>query len=937
MQHTYVIIDLETTGHSPKNGDSILEIGLVVMRGGKVEYTFESLVNPQGEIPSYIQTLTGITPEMVQGAPQIEEVLPTVLKALDQGIFVAHHASFDWTFLQETLEIHGYSPLTNPILDTVELARTFLPTLPSYSLGYLTETLGISHLQPHRALSDAEATAILLHRLLQHLEELPLPIIQQLQAVAPYLQSDWPLLINNQLVKKGNWQRSEQFREQYGEYRGVIWRRAGEGSAALSNASWQASQDVETTIGCYFDPTKPYSFPAQMQGYEVREQQQAMMEAVQAALNQGKHLLVEAGTGMGKTLGYALPSILWALHEGKRVIWSTQTLQLQDQILYHEIPLLRRVLPYPFRVTLRKGIQQYLCFEQFFRWMENEPYTYDEALAQAQLLIWLYSTETGDLSELNLPSHGKTLLPQLTCTSSDCLGASCPWAEHCYYQRAKQDAHQAQIVIVNHALLAQELQQEEGILPSYEALVIDEAHQFVETLAQHWTEEVSTELVHPLMNKMISGKLWDWIAFSTGAPASCEEFRRLALQWLNIYQDWEEEVLSLYGKRGKQEESSFIRYEREQFTEGGPLLQATARLYTAWQALNQHMMETSAVGESQKHLERLWRDFQQFASALPQLLIANEAQLERDAEGENEGEPYQYWITYESLSSRSFTLLAIPTHVAQQLNERLFKVKESVILTSATLTVNGSFQYIRRLLGLHEESDTEQVREAIFPSPYQYDQQMKIVVPEQIPLLHGEGDAQFIEHVAQSLAQVVKEAGGGCLVLFTAKEMLLRIRERLVELLEGTRIQVLAQGVDSNNRTRLAQRFQAEGASVLLGTASFWEGVDIPGDALRLLAIVRLPFVHPEDPYYRTRIVSLGLKPQEGFFRLALPQTILRLRQGMGRLIRSTKDRGMVILYDRRIITGRYGKQILRALPGAPFYEVSQEELIHEIQTWFHG
>lgn len=937
----FLVVDFETTGSSPRQGDAIIQIGAVAIDDGKVMDTLSTMVHPGQPIPPFITQLTGITDEMVQDAPSMEEVLPRLLRMLDGRAFVAHNASFDLQFLQEALLSQGYYTFDGYVLDTVELSRFLLPMQNSYRLGELATDLQIDHDRPHQADSDALATANLLLHLMDILAQLPLVTIQRLQMLVSSFRSDIDALLRYVEMEKmallpeldESSSPASASDEMWDVYRQLALRKREEKlTASLQRAQIEPGPEksfddmLEDMIG------EQGRLLTHMSGYQRRDAQEAMMQAVYAAINDGTHLLIEAGTGTGKSLGYLLPGIIWAKHNQQQLVISTNTIQLQEQLFHKEIAALQQSLPFSFTAATLKGRGNYLCLRKFEQALDDplEGSSQEMRLVKGQMLTWLTQTQTGDVEELSMPPSGQLFWQQVKSDTGSCLNRACPWFSRCYYFQARERARDADVVIVNHALLISDLQAENRILPPYEVAIVDEAHHLEEAATQHLGKQLSTTQLLFLLDRAaveeggslfrFTEALGDWQAdVREGAFELFGELKKLepqlrdkALQWTQLLYVWASDRAEETSDGGRET----VRYRAESFSgKHERIRKSTRKLIDAMSAYGAYMDRLLHIGPKEDKppfavrslrtdLQGLLKEWQHMTELLHFFL------LEQDP-------GYVYWMEVESRTARKQVhLSAALLQVSEALAQPLFAEKRSLVLTSATLTVKNSFSYMMNRFGLDQLPDGR-VRTLALPSPFEYEKQGLLLIPADFPAPGKEGDQTYLDAVIQGCLDVVLAAQGRTLILFTSHSMLRFVyqamKERLAE--EPVPYTLLGHGVESNNRSKLVRMFQSMEKSVLLGTSSFWEGVDIPGDALSCLVIVRLPFTPPNHPVYQGRAELLKAEGKNAFMSMALPQAVILFKQGVGRLIRHHLDRGVVVVFDTRIVESRYGRSFLQSLP----------------------
>ena len=937
-----LVVDFETTGSHPRQGDSIIQIGAVAIDDGQITDSFSTMINPGQAIPPFITQLTGITDEMVADAPSLEEVFPRFLRMLDGRTFVAHNASFDLQFLQEALLSQGYYAFDGYVLDTVELSRILLPMQNSYRLGELASDLEIEHDNPHQADSDAMATAQLYLHLLDILEHMPLVTIQRLQMLVTSFRSDIEVLLRQMEMEKlaslpeldesANPNENAES-DMWDIYRQLALKKRPE----KLTASFQRPDFAVVEQKAFVERLDEVigdqgSMQTHVPGYQRRDAQEAMMHAVFEAMQEGSHLLVEAGTGTGKSLAYLLPGIIWAKDNQQQLIISTNTIQLQEQLLHKEIATLQQSLPFSFSASTLKGRGNYLCLRKLEQALDEpvEGSSQELRLIKGQMLTWLTQTSTGDVEELSMPPTGQLFWQQVKSDTGSCLNRACPWFSRCYYFQAKERSRDADLLIVNHALLISDLQAENRILPPYEVAVIDEAHHLEEAATQHLGKQFTTTQLLFLLDRAsldeggvvprYAEELQNWLPSITDVVTEqMTELKKLLPTLRDKAQQWTQHLYAWASDRAEETTDAgreTVRYRIESFSgKHEKIRKNTKKLIEVMSSFASHLdgllravptdeKPTFAVRSLRTDVQGLVNEWQKVMEHLHFFL------QEHDPE-------YVYWMEVESrVARKQVHLSAALLKVADSLAQPLFAQKHSLILTSATLTVKNSFSYVKSRFGL-DQLPEERVRTLSLPSPFAYDKQGLLLIPADFPVPGKENDQSYLEAIIQGCLDVVVATKGRTLILFTSHSMLrivyLALKERLADAPEAYTL--FGHGIDSNNRSKLVRLFQSLDRSVLLGTSSFWEGVDIPGDSLSSLVIVRLPFTPPNHPVYQGRADLLKAEGKNAFMSMALPQAVILFKQGVGRLIRHHLDRGVVVVFDTRVVESRYGRSFLQSLP----------------------
>lgn len=952
----YVALDFETTGNQP--GDEIIQVGLAVIEDYAITARYASFVKPkQAELSDFIKQLTGIDETLLADAPSLEDVITEMLPYLKDAILIAHHASFDLSFLQRALEICGYAPYDGPVLDTIEFLRIVFPELSSLQLSMVSQTFELEHDQPHRADSDAIATAQIWLQCLEKLERLPLITLQRLVYLfdhAPTSLQDMAWFLKELCAHKEQEMALEAVdADQHRYFRQFAlnvedWTEEEHPREQLDPIDLQMTDSFDT-----FYTDLKQRFAAHYDKYESRQAQEHMINNIYTALHTGKHLMVEAGTGTGKSLGYLIPSLYYSVQTEQKIVVSTHTINLQEQIRQRDIPLLHELFPVPFSASVLKGRSHYLCLRKFEHKMNSteELTTKDDILNAAQMIIWLTETEHGEDEEIHFGNKGREFWHSVASDADSCLNRVCPWFRKCFYHRAKHRANLADIVITNHSLLFTDVKAEHRLIPSYNHLVVDEAHHFEEVAGKHLGQIVSymglTNTLTLLYRDQQNGHLplLQQELQLSGIDAFIDESNKLQNCYeriVKIKENWDQLTEWLY--------QNCLSWQENQNAEAGQLIMRIkpSHMPEKWEVAKQ-LEDNIYVEASQliKQVERIVLNIKEKDEAEElQGFITDISGMVKDITRmrdtirtfvKTSDSNTVYWLEASTtFKSKSLQMNCIPIDVSPILRDAFFEKKESVILTSATLSVGKSFDHAAEQLGLSESMESGRVMTSLLPSPFEYRKNVLVCIPRDFPKIKGgaSGDEQFVTQLISSLTETAIATKGRMLVLFTSYRMLKKVHAELKTSLQEHGIDVLGQGIDSGNRSKLTRRFQSSEACVLLGTSSFWEGVDIPGQALTCLVLVRLPFQPPNHPIVEAKSEYLREQRKNPFMDYAVPQAVIRFKQGFGRLVRTSDDYGIVILYDTRVIDTRYGKHFLYSLPGPKIEHMPGDGLVPRIKEW---
>ncbi|MFZ1042830.1 MAG: helicase C-terminal domain-containing protein [Anaerolineales bacterium] len=924
--NSIVAIDIETTGLD-NDREAITEIGAVKFKGNRVEDEWSSLINPNRHIPEFITGLTGIDDAMVREAPRVRDVAHELEAFVGDAPIVGHNIRFDLGFLQKQIPFSF-----NEVIDTYELASILLPNASRYNLGALGKQLGVALPATHRALDDARATHGVFNRLYEMARALPLDLIAEIVRLGEPIDWDGNYIFQEILraqAKEGIQAKKIKSKKQ-------TFDDGNDRYPPLENPETPNALNAEEVVSIleYGGPFSQY-----FESYEHRPEQVEMLKVVTNALSKGNHLMVEAGTGVGKSFAYLVPAGLFAIQNNTRVVVSTNTINLQDQLIQKDIPDLRAALKLDLRAAVLKGRANYLCPRRLENLRQYGPRSADEMRVLAKVLVWQMQNESGDRNELNLNGNPerevwlKISAEDDACTTDTCIKRT---SGACPFHRAKSAAQTAHLLIVNHALLLSDVATGSKVLPEYSYLIVDEAHH----LESATTNALSFRLTQFDMDRMLKeiggsnagvlgrvlgetkdtlrpsdfGLLQQKISRATDMAFRLQEQNREFFNTLS-------EFATL--QREGQPQSNYSWQAR--------ILPSTRTLphwddvEIKWDATGGTMnLLLNALEEIHKAASDLYADghdnLEDVIGDIGNLYRRlNEAYNNMTGMISQPNQALVYWIEVNPRGEK-LSLNAAPLRVGPMIEENIWHQKASVILTSATLTAHNEFQYLRNTLGADEADELQ------LGSPFDYESSTLLYIANDIPEPNASGYQQTLD---RSIIATAKATGGRMLVLFTSYTALKKTAQAITGPLAREDIYVYEQG-DGASPNALLESFKSTERAVLLGTRSFWEGVDVPGSALSVVVITKLPFDVPTDPLIAARSEMY----EDSFNEYYLPEAILKFRQGFGRLIRTASDRGIVAILDRRVLTKQYGRLFLESLPHCTIKQGPSVNLAREAGKW---
>ncbi|MEK6751637.1 MAG: helicase C-terminal domain-containing protein [Chloroflexota bacterium] len=906
-----VSLDIETTGLD-ENREAIIEIAAVKFNGRRVEDEFSTLVNPGKHIPDFITGLTGIDDAMVRQAPRLRDIAHELTAFVGDAPILGHNVKFDIGFLRKS-GLFEYQQT----LDTYELASVLMPTASRYNLGSLGQQLNIPLPATHRALDDARVTQAAYVRLFDMACELPVETLTEIVQLGDFVDWDAAWVFQQALQIRAK-QGTQAKRVKTASFSGPLFDSAKKESSTPIQKTEEPTPIDPEEIASVLEYGGPFS--QYFESYEHRPEQVEMLKAVANALSTGNHLIVEAGTGVGKSFAYLVPAAYFAIQNNTRVVVSTNTINLQDQLIKKDLPSLKSALNLDLRAAVMKGRSNYLCPRRLDFMRSHGPKDSTEMRVLAKIIVWMLENTSGDRNEINLtgPTERDAWMrlsaEDDNCTTETCMGRM---GGVCPFQRAKQAAQNSHILVVNHALLLSDVASGSKVLPEYDYVIVDEAHHMESAITGALSFRLTQNDIERMMKELggssagVLGRILTDLLQSLRPSdfgllqqrikhATDQAFRveQLAKQFFNVLSDF------IAIQREGQPQSNYSWQMR---------IQPATRTLPGWDDVE------SMWGQTGETLALLVKSLEELYKALGELVAEGHDSVEdimgnmssiirrmTEAEAAASGLMHKpsneliYWVEVNPRGER-LSLNAAPLRVGPLVQKHLWYEKASVIMASATMTTHGEFQYIRNTLS------AEDVNTVSLGSPFDYESSTLLYVANDMPEPNAHGYQQMMD---KTLIATAKATGGRMLVLFTSYAALKKTAQAITGPLAREDIFVYEQG-EGASPNALLESFKSTERAVLLGTRSFWEGVDVPGDSLSVVVITKLPFGVPSDPIIAARSELY----EDSFHEYYLPESILKFRQGFGRLIRTASDRGIVVILDRRVLTKQYGRLFLESLP----------------------
>ena len=906
----YIAFDFETTGLSPKD-DRIIEIAAIKFVDGNPVDRFVTLINPERPIDPFITDITGIADDMVRDKPIESDIIDEFLEFLTDLPLVAHNISFDKSFLDALCARFSKPKKNNPLYDTLQLSRTFLFFHPVYDLGSISEYFGLSSAGSHRAEKDTENCGIIFQRLIKEAASYPLETISKLLYLirscnAPNIQ----LYVNlaNELKQSGDL-------------------RSGLMESMIEKPIFDNvyEHDGENDISTY-DTTNVFSptgvVAEILENYEERPSQIGYCAEILKIMSYPKGIgVLEAGAGLGKSLAYLFPAIKHSMESkhNKSVVISCHTKNLQDQLFHKDLPILARALEVPIKATLLKGRTNYLCKTRL-NWLIAEKkkiLSSKDIESLLPVIIWMRYTRTGDLSECAGFWNSRPLKVASLIRSEPgfCTTVICGKNNGCYFGKIRRIAQVTDLIIVNHALLFAEIQSP-GILPEHDTVIIDEAHNLVDTAYKQMEKSISAYPIKAVIDSVnpegqssarwkgqlnhvvqkvetLSGIVDDLIKLTSGCKTVVD----------TLFQELEFNVSNRFDPSAKYSEKYIIYDLMEEYgvfhKEINVLISDINALIIK---LNKMSSELRAFSDNAEEFSEIMVQIDSFIESLNTILtLLNLLTQEQDPN-------WVYWQEGVFRNNGEFELIMYgsPIDISKNLVDEFFSHVDHCILTSATLRVDESFDYFFSRTGLNSV-EIENVFSGVFPSPFHYEDQVKY-------FQYAGGNGQDPVLQASLIYNLHKKHNKRILALFTSKYALNNVYQELRKKPGSRDLPIFAQ-LRGSSRHAIIQGMHRTRNGILLGTNAFWEGIDLPGELLEILILAKLPFGVPSEPIIKAYSNLLQNLDKNPFLEFNVPESVIKFRQGFGRLIRTSQDVGAFFVMDERVVKKRYGTSFSDSIP----------------------
>lgn len=907
MPKTYAVVDLETTGTKMDGKERIIQFSCVFVENNRIVNQFDTLVNPLKEVPRDVQELTGISTKKLRKAPIFEDIAGTIYALLQDTIFVAHNIQFDLRFLNLELERVGYPALQIPGIDTVQLSEVLFPCLNSYRLQDIANELKIKHSHPHQADSDTLVTAKLFIKLNEQIDLLPRNLFDQLVKM-----SDAMIYETGELFKDAKPKDIDE--DQY----------LNIGKITLKK--W------------YYNDCQNMDF---LEKLNVRKVQKKLMSDVFDFFdqkNQQHMCFLEAPTGIGKTLGYLIPIIAKNIQTKQKFVVSTSSINLQNQIINTEIPKFK--LDSVIKISSIKGSSHYIDLDKFSHSLERQQNSTTIVL-QMRILVWLSQTLTGDLDELRITTQQIPLFDEIRHQGIQSLNEKSRYYRFDFVRQAVLNSQNADLVITNHSFLMQHADEFES---SQRILILDEAQQIPEITTHSNKATLDFDEVKILADTLL-------VKLESQASFSFRELAKKGLiskkQYQNILKnvriidtlvsDIRDLLFNIFCKKQQRRNNYEIPIKYDQlfgfFKEHVNLWKKVDSAKDFLEHVNLSLYQKLVRLLNDKRLDnQSFGIFKSYLKISDQLLksLSNWKRLSLDVIEKMRTQGL-VWISLASHENAHLRMNFGLFKIANYLEENIYRYFDKVLFFSGNHFSDETYLFIsKQLFG------KSKVKHLKYDNIFDYTDRSELLAVCDAPDITTITNDQYVDYLVKMICEICDSQKRQTMVLFNSLEMIQKVYEKLQDTKIDEEWEILAQGI-SGTTEKIKKKFVNDNASkILLATGSFWEGIDFPGTQLETLVIARLPFKAIQSPYNQIRYRKAEQNGENSFLKLALPEAVMKFTQGVGRLIRTMNDIGIIVVLDSRIVSKNYGSSFLDILPkGMPIKKIERSMVKEEVHSFF--
>lgn len=902
----FVVVDIETTGHSPKNGDRMIQFAAVVLENQKIIETYTTYINPEISIPPFITELTGIDNNVVMDAPKFSEVATEIVALLNDACFVAHNVQFDLKFLQEELEVHQFPKLHVRIIDTVEMTRILMPTMESYKLSDIADFAGFNHDRPHQADSDAIVTAEWFLTLYDKLVSLPSVTLLQLQKLAKRLKSDLFYLIDRIYSERESGKHYNQKEVEISN--GIALKMIG------SKDESQFKDDIKNNCSSFerFLRENNYS--------EVNEE--SMSSFIYQSLKDGELSLIEA-TGFNRYYDYLLSAYYFSLEKNQPILIVASSNKHLQMMTEEVIPKLQKLTNNPFNVQILKGRNRYLNLWKFEQSLREESDHFDEILTKMQILVWLLETETGDGDELNLSTGGRQFWLRISTGQTNLL------SNVDFYGQALARAQSAKIVLTNHHYFISDLVGAKKDFDHFEYVIIDDAHVLEKNALQIVGNKLSYRQIKYILNQLGNadqlktlGKVDTVLQnYHLKTKVNSNQLDSQIHVFLELFEEFSRLSIGSVVKRNQQNDKVVFDENLMNYRQ---IMYSWERVYDAYVELFTNFENWLDVLNQNYH--RLLDKEKMLVDNYSLLLNKLNCIRNFNDEFQQLHTNKIIWIGVDERNPiTSLVYRSQPLYLDEFFAHTLYLHKKSIILISNALTVDKSFQYMIERLGLlHFPIVTRQ-----FSYNSSFNNKIRLFSLNDLPNINEINESEFIEHICNHILAIATTFEKQILIVFNSNAMLKKVYNLIKDSGALEEYLLLAHGISNGSVNRLTKQFMRFSKSILFTTTSYLEYMN-EVSSLQTVIMVRLPFTSPFEPVHFKRAKLLENKGVRTFYSLSLPEAVIRFKDTIEKLLIPNGQKNL-ILFDNRVYTTDYGRSFLQSIQDISLEVVDINQLCDEI------